>query len=209
MTTTTASDKATQSSVPRGETSHRSAAVVSEVLAPWVFAAAMPPVVGAMTTEPWWHGFLIGLLVTTLTAVIPYGVIQVRVRSGQYSDRHLVRREDRPKFLGMVVGLTVLALVLVRVLDGSWVLQGFVVLVLVTAALGAVVSRWWKISMHTLVMSASLVTLISLDERLVPLTALLPLVIWARLRLRVHSPAQLLAGTAAGTALGLTAMLLT
>ena len=209
MTTTTTSRHATKSTGPRSGTSYRAAAVASEILAPWIFAAVMPPIVGALTTDPWWHGLLIGLMVTTLTAVIPYGVIQVRVRSGQYSDRHLVRREDRPKFLTLVVGLTVLALVLVRVLDGSWVLQVFVVLVLVIAALGALVSRWWKISMHTLVMAASLATLISLDERFTPLTALLPLVIWARLRLRVHSPAQLLTGTAAGTVLGIAAMLLT
>jgi len=205
--TTTASDDTKETHKPQCGTSHQAAAITSEVLAPWIFAGVMPPVVGAMTSEPWWHGLLIGLLVTTLTAVVPYVVIHLRVRSGSYSDRHLVRRQDRPKFLAMVVGLTILALSLTHLLDGSRPVQVFVMLVLVTAAVGAVVSRWWKISMHTLVMTASLVVLIALERGLTPLAALLPLVVWARLRLGVHTLPQLLTGVAVGAALGSVALL--
>ena len=182
--------------------SHRAAVVVSEVLAPWTCAALMPPLIATMTSTPWWHGLLIGLMVTTLTALIPHALLTVRVRRGRYSDRHLSHCEDRPRFLALVVALALLSLLLAHVFGGSRAAQVFIALMLVSAAVGAVISRWWKISVHALVLAASLAVLIVLAPVLVPLSILLPVVIWARLRLGAHTTAQLIFGGLLGASMG-------
>ena len=184
----------------------RVAEVVSEVFAPWVCAAVMPPLVGAMTAAPWWRGALHGLLVTVLSAGVPYAVVARGVRTGRYEDHHVSRREDRPRLLLLVVGCVVASLLLVRLLGATASTQVFTGLMLVSVAVGAVVSRWWKISMHALVLAASVTVLVALEARLLPLVAVVPLVGWSRWRLHRHTWGQVVAGTVAGAALAAAAL---
>ncbi|GAA4964443.1 phosphoesterase PA-phosphatase [Kineococcus glutinatus] len=190
-------------------TSLRVARVLSEVLAPWICAAVMPPVVAAMTTTPWWKGALHGLLVTALAAAVPYAVVARQVRTGRLSDRHISRREDRPRLLAMAVGCVLVALLVVRLLGASTSMQVFVLLMLASVGVGAVISRVWKVSMHALVLAASVTVLVGLRPALAPLAVLVPLVGWARWRETHHSPSQVVTGAALGLALAAGALAFT
>lgn len=186
----------------------RWAAVVSEVLAPWILAAVMPVLVAGLTTTPAWHGVLTGLVVTVVCAVVPYTVVAVGVRRGRYEDHHVRRREDRPKLMAMVAGLTVLAaglLVLLGASRASLVLLG---LMTSCALVGFAVSRFWKISLHSMVVTASAVVVVGLFPRWFPVLLAVPLVALARVRLRAHTPAQVLAGSAVGAVLAAAAVAL-
>ncbi|NAZ85849.1 phosphatidic acid phosphatase [Kineococcus indalonis] len=184
----------------------RAAEIASEVFAPWICAAVMPPLVGAMTTVPWWRGALHGLLVTVLSAGIPYAVVARGVHTGRYDDHHVSRREDRPRLLLMTVGCVVVSLLLVRLLGATTATQVFTALMLTSVAVGAVISHWWKISLHALVLAASVTVLVALEGKLLPLAALVPVVGWSRWRLQRHSWGQVVAGSVAGVALAAAAL---
>lgn len=179
----------------------RWAHVTSEVLAPWWLAAVMPVLVSTLTTTPPWRGALSGLLVTVLCAVVPVAVVLVGVRRGRYASLHVPRREDRPPLLAMVAALTALAAVLLVLLDGATSSLVFLGLMAACAVVGVVVSRSWKISLHAMVAAASAVVLVGLVPATAPALLAVPLVAAARVRLGVHTVAQVVVGAAVGVVL--------
>lgn len=186
----------------------RWAHLVSELLAPWVLAALMPVLVSALTTVPRWRGVLLGLLVTVLCAAVPYAVVAAGVRRGRYESHHVRRREDRPALLAMVAGFTLLTAVLLLLLDASAGALVFLGLMTACVVVGFAVSRFWKISLHALVVAASAVSLTGLVPQAWPVLLTVPLVCAARVRLSAHTLAQVLAGAGAGTVLALLALVL-
>jgi membrane-associated phospholipid phosphatase len=65
-----------------------------------------------------------------------------------------------------------------------------------------IINNYWKISLHTAFVSAAALMLTeTFGARLAWLFLLLPLVGWARLELRLHTPAQLIAGAALAAAI--------
>ena len=57
------------------------------------------------------------------------------------------------------------------------------------------ITRYWKISTHALGITAPLVALIAIfGSRPLPFLVLIPIVCWARVYLRAHTPAQVIAG---------------
>ncbi|NAZ82782.1 hypothetical protein GTR02_13235 [Kineococcus sp. R8] len=104
-----------------------------------------------------------------------------------------------------MTALVMLAWFLTWLFGGSTSSMIFLAAMVVMAVTAAVVSRWWKISMHSMVVSGSVVLLALLDVRLAPLLALVPLACWARWAVAAHTPAQLLAGALIGAGLGVAA----
>lgn len=186
----------------------RWARLASELLAPWVLAAVMPVLVSALTTRPAWRGALLGLLVTTTCAVVPYAVVAVGVRRGRYESHHVRRREDRPPLLAMVTGLTVLTAALLVALGATAASLVFLGLMTACVGVGLVVSRFWKISLHAMVVTASAVVLVGLQPWAFPVLVAVGWVGAARVRLGAHTWAQVVAGTLAGAVLAGTALLL-
>ncbi|AEV88564.1 hypothetical protein ACWT_7554 [Actinoplanes sp. SE50] len=177
----------------------RVARIVSEVLAPAVLVAALLMVVGWHAGQTpgvsrWW-----GLPGAIFAAVIPLGYVLHGVRTGRLTDHHIPDRADRrvPLLFGIVslgVGLIVLVLlgapreVLALLMAGA---AGLVVFALVT--------HWWKMSIHAGVAAGALATLTAVYGPVVLAGA--PLVLlggWARVRLAAHTPAQVMVGALAG-----------
>lgn len=185
----------------RRDTGPRWAHLVSEVLAPWVLAAVMPVLVSTLTTHPRWRGAVLGLVVTTSCAVLPYCVVAIGVRRGRYESHHVRRREDRPPLLAMAAGCTLLTFVVLHALDASRAALVFLGLMTACVVSGFVVSRFWKISLHALIATASAVVLTGLVPVTFPALLVVPLVALARVRLGAHTPAQVVAGSAVGAVL--------
>lgn len=62
-----------------------------------------------------------------------------------------------------------------------------------------IITRYWKISMHALGVTAPLVIFFYLyGDRPLPFVVLVPLVGWSRVFLRAHTPLQVIAGSALG-----------
>ncbi|WP_432513206.1 phosphatase PAP2 family protein [Kineococcus sp. SYSU DK001] len=193
---------------PAGAGTPRWAHLAGELLAPWVLAAVMPPLVCALTTVPAWRGALHGLAVTVLCAVVPHAVVARGVRRGRYASMHVPRRQDRPPLLAMVVGLTVLTGALLRALGAPTAPLVLLGLMTGCAAVGLLVSKSWKISLHALTVAASAVVLTGLAPAAAPALLAVPWVAAARVRVGAHTPAQVVAGALVGAVLAVGALAL-
>lgn len=154
-----------------------------------------------------WHsdrfaGIGWGVFAAFFCAVLPMVFIKRGVKRGKYSDRHVGSRRQR---------FVVLPLILVSVAVGLGVMVAagapretvaLVVTMMVTLLALIAVTFLWKISVHQAVCAGS-VTMIAVAYGAVALVgfAVVALVGWSRVRLRDHTPAQVVAGTVLGAAL--------
>jgi len=66
------------------------------------------------------------------------------------------------------------------------------------------VNRHWKISIHAAgVGGTACILLLSIGEQAAPFFVALPIIAWARLHVRAHTPAQVVAGSALGVGVSL------
>jgi membrane-associated phospholipid phosphatase len=79
---------------------------------------------------------------------------------------------------------------------------GAISLLLVTLIIYTVRPRW-KISGHTTALMGVWVALLLVDLIFLPLGVLSPLVIWSRLKLKAHTPVQIIAGAMVGSSVPL------
>lgn len=178
----------------------RAARLLSEIFAPAVLVAALMLIIGWHAGDTpgvsrWW-----GLPGALFAAGIPLAYILRGVRQGRLTSHHIPEREARriPMLVGLgcvLTGLAALALlgaprdVIALLAAGGTGLAIF-----------AVVTHWWKMSIHAGVAAGTATTLAAIYGPLT-LTVAVPLVVlscWSRVRLSAHTLAQVLAGAAVG-----------
>ncbi|MBF5083092.1 phosphoesterase PA-phosphatase [Quadrisphaera sp. INWT6] len=179
----------------------RLARVFTELLAPSVVGVVCPVAVGALSDSNAWRGAVLGLLGAVFAIGLPYAYIAYLIRTGGATDRHVSRREDRPKvliavLLCLAVGISVLVFLGAPPLL-VWLLVGEVLLVLACL----VISKFWKISMHSAVAAGTVAALVVVLGPWALLAGLaVVLVSWGRIVLRDHTPAQVTVGAGLGAA---------
>ena len=144
-----------------------------------------------------------------LVAVVPALVLAAMVRRGAVATME-VREQGRrtvPYLVGGACTL-LLGLVLLGVLPGGQRLAAASALwQAVTTAVLLLINRRWKISVHLVAVAGTFATLAWArsaahlpipDGWLVGAALAVPLVAWARLQLRAHTPGEVLAGTVVG-----------
>lgn len=170
------------------------AKVISGVTSPFIII----PIVAAIITATfytrvddflYWYGiFLIPVLLPLLYVL--YGVKQ-----GTITDLHVADREQRKvPFMLAVIG-AVIMLFLYWWLDVFVMLQYMAVALLVSGIIFIVITRVWKISIHTATYTSSVLLMTYLlDPRFLWMLLALPIIIWARLQRKRHTLMQALAG---------------
>ncbi len=157
-----------------------------------------------------WKGVGWALVALLILTGIPFAYIWVGVRKGWVSDWELSRRSDRPRFILVSLSSDILALVVLCSVGAPRLVW---LLALIYATLGVVmftVSNFWKISLHMVGVSGFATLLVLVFGPIAGWTYLfLPLVAWARLYRKKHTPAQLLAGAAGGVFITLSVFYLT
>jgi len=164
-----------------------------------------PPVLGALgilitaqslgTLHAWtWSIFF------AVTAVgIPVLYIVWQLHQGNITDFHLRIREERFKPMLVLVACLLIAI-------GSMITGNAPRALILTAVWGTslslfllIITLFWKISGHSTAATSFAVFIYALHGAiLTPIFFLVPLVGWARLRIRRHTSAQVLAGTLTG-----------
>jgi len=164
----------------------------SSVLSLFIF-----PVIGWKIAG--WSGVAWALLALFILTGIPLAYILIGMRMGWVSDLELSHREERPRFIVVSVSSDILAL-LILYLGGAphtiWQLA------LVYACLGITmftISNFWKISLHMVSVGGFATLLVYVfGPSYWWFYLALPLVAWARLYRKKHTPAQLIAGAVGG-----------
>jgi hypothetical protein len=143
------------------------------------------------------HAALMLLIVTG----IPLLYLRIGRKRGWVGDMEMTRRSERPRFILVSLGSDVFALMVLWAGHGPQLLFVIVLTYLCLAIVMLTISSFWKISMHMAgVGGFSTALLFVFGLPALPAFLSLPLVAWARLHRRKHTPAQLAAGAVAGAA---------
>jgi membrane-associated phospholipid phosphatase len=135
------------------------------------------------------------LILITVSILPVYLILFYMVRKGKIDNIFTVVREQRT-MIYMVGGICAVAACLVLILlEAPPELVAAAVAGLSAAVIYLCVNLWWKISLHTAFVSASVVLLVILYGWVAMASiVLLPLMFWSRVELKRHSPSQVVAG---------------
>jgi hypothetical protein len=170
---------------------------ISTVSSPTLLLAVLYPVVGALAAGP--AGIAWSVVGMVFTVAIPAFIVDRGVRSGRYTDHHLREREQRAVPLGLAAASVAVGVVVLAVLGAPAAIVALQVAVLATMAVATGITLVWKVSFHVAVVAAAATALTLLGGGWWALSWLaVPVVAWARLVLRAHDLAQVLAGLVVG-----------
>lgn len=151
----------------------------------------------------WIGGGVSGMGWAAMTLVIVTGIplayLWIGRKRGWVGDMEMTRRSDRPRFILVSLSSDVFALLVLWAAQGPHLLTVIVLTYFCLAVTMLTISSFWKISLHMAGVggfSTALLFVFGLPALLAFLS--LPLVAWARLHRRKHTPAQLAAGAIAG-----------
>jgi len=139
------------------------------------------------------------ILILIIVTGIPLAYLVIGLRYGWVSDMEMTQRSERPRFILISLSSDVLALLVLLFLHGPHLLSVIVLTYFCLAITMLTISRFWKISLHMAGVggfSTALLYVFGIPMLWVFLS--LPLVAWARLHRRKHTPAQLVIGAIAG-----------
>ncbi|WP_104179734.1 phosphatase PAP2 family protein [Arthrobacter sp. B0490] len=190
------------SSMRRLQGTDRLAAAVSEVFAPAVLVSLFL-VVAAFYAAPWPGSLLLAAVAVCFTTALPLLGVIALVRRGRLVDHHISDRRQRGPVLAATLGSIGAGLALLILLDAPPVLLGAVLCTVAGVVLVLVVNLWWKLSAHSAVAVFVAVGTVGLFGPWASPLLLVPAVVgWSRVRLRAHTPAQVVAGYAVGAVIG-------
>lgn len=176
------------------------ARVVSDVVSPpVVWAVTVLPVAFAYSATA---GQALGwaFIYSLFICLLPLAFIGLMVWWGKIGDMHMKERRDRLYPFLVSILCTLLACILLYKLDAPRVLPLLALISLINISLIALITIMWQISMHAMSITSATIA-VGLFFSVGSAMLLVPLVVLvgaARLRLKRHTPAQILAGTLVG-----------
>ncbi len=177
------------------------ARAVSNILSPPVVWAVLAfPIAYHHAESGGGRALLSALVYGALVCWLPVMYIAWNVRRGHISDLHMRVRRERIRPLIVTIVCTGLALFALILTGAPPLMPLFALFTLLQIALLTLITIVWQISFHTMSISGAVIAAGALYGA-APAVALAPLVILvggARLKLRRHTMAQLIAGALVG-----------
>ena len=185
---------ATADPPPVEDTASRLALLLSVVFSPFICVPLFILVLVDATARSRSEFYFLSVLCIALSIGLPLAYIAVNVRRGKISDIHVSQLDQRQgPFRAGQVGLSLLALALWRC-QAPCQLTHYVLSLLVQAALFQVISRRWKISLHTGVLGACLAGCVAIANWSTLCLLWLGPLCWARATRKRHLWSQAAAG---------------
>ena len=129
-----------------------------------------------------------------LLVVVPFVYLFIALKMHWVDKWDLPKREERRPMLAILFVASVISLYTVNQFGNKLILDLYILL-LAIGFVTSLITIFWKISIHMILDTTFLLILNLLyGWHLWPLFLLIPLVAWARLRLKRHTPTQLVAG---------------
>lgn len=181
----------------------RAARLLTELLAPSVVVTLLPLAVAWAATRAVLPTVGWGVLVALTSSILPMAVIIWGARSGRWDSHHVRNREGRlVPFLVLIV-LSLVGLGLLLALGAPWPVIALDVIMLATLFVTGAITVRWKVSMHAAVCAGAAVVLVVTYGPAWWLSLLLVAgVAWSRVRVRDHTPAQVVVGSVLGAVVG-------
>ncbi|MEU9045555.1 MULTISPECIES: hypothetical protein [unclassified Kitasatospora] len=146
-----------------------------------------------------WPGLGWAAFAALFAAVIPTLFIRRGIRKGTVEDRHVGHRQRRLTVLPFIMGSVLTSFAVMIRLDAPSDLTAMVLAMFASLIPILVITVWWKVSVHTAVLSGAVVCLgIALGPLWLLLYPLVAVVGWSRVVLRDHTTAQTVVGAVVG-----------
>jgi len=167
---------------------------VSILLGPEVLSTVLLVETGMVSGSPW-----LGAFAALFVVVIPTAALSLAARRGVIGDREASQRTERfGVFLGISVSIA-MGVAALLVFRAPAALTWLLVAAIAGLALAAVLNTLLKLSIHLAVATfVALSQLVILGAPWLAALVALPLLGWSRVRLKAHTPVQVLVGAVAG-----------
>lgn len=182
------------------ETRKRIANLISNILNPFLVSLILILLLSFKATSNVLDALKWALVLTAFSVVPVYLAIIYLVRSGRLDNVFTNVRRQRTKIYLLAGGWAAAGCVVLLYLKAPPRLMATSVAGLSTAIIFMCINLWWKISLHTAFIAASVTLLVILYGWVaVVAIVLIPLMFWARMELKRHSLAQVVAGALLST----------
>jgi membrane-associated phospholipid phosphatase len=135
-------------------------------------------------------------LISVVLSVVPvFAFVVYLVYNNELDSIFISPRHQRNRIYLLAIGCAIVGCTVLIILGAPKLLIATFVSGLAAIVIFMAINLSWKISLHTAFITASVIILIIVYGAIVALTALLvPLVGWARIEIKLHSPAQVATG---------------
>lgn len=177
----------------------RLARLVTEVLAPTPVGVGALAVVVLRSTRTLAEAAKWAGLSVLFVAIIPFGYLIAQVARGRITDIHVRRREQRGAVFLVTLLSWLIGISLLYLLGSPHAIVALILIGVVALIIFGAITRRFKISLHVGVLTGLVTVFVLLFGRgALALVPLIPLVMWARVALRVHTLAQVTLGALFG-----------
>jgi membrane-associated phospholipid phosphatase len=176
------------------------ARILSTIFNPFLTALALFIIlahVSATSTEDFWR---LLFLSTAFTSIGPMLYVFWLYSTGRISDLDMSVRHEREMVFSAFVVFYLLGAAALWLAHAPRLLIAAMLGYFASTFIVGYITRYWKISTHAIGITAPLVALSLLYGRQpLPFLVLIPMVCWARVYVKAHTPAQVIAGAALAT----------
>ncbi len=177
----------------------RLARAISVILHPFIMAIFMfiyLPGKAGMKGGQYWGSIGFFLLFSFIT---PYFYLRYQQHQGSIAELDIRDRGQRQEHYGRFLVIYLLQFLLTLIFFESLLLRVYAAALFLNTAIYANINRFWKISIHGAGLGGPTGILIFLEGfHFWPITLTVLPLLWSRVRLRYHTPLQVLAGAALG-----------
>jgi len=173
----------------------RIANLTSNILSPFLVSLVVILLLSFASTSSTLDGLKWALISIALSILPVFLVILYLVRNGRLDAVFINVRGQRTKIYLLAAVCAVMGCVILTYLRAPSILVAAFIAGLSAIVIFMFVNLWWKISLHTAFVAASVTVLVMLYGWIAVVTiALVPLMAWARIELKYHSLAQVTTG---------------
>jgi len=191
--------------------SHRAARIISRFLSPHYVFGPLLLILGLCDPISWKQGVLWSVGIGVPAIAGPLLIFSRQLRRGKITDWHVSRREERLQPVLVIVSFVaaITPLVLLLAFHGPEILVVTFTSALALVTFNLLITMKWKISQHVSTIAAcTLLVTAALGPMAAPLLLLIPLVAWARVKVKAHTVMQTIAGGLTGVIIPLTTLYL-
>ena len=178
-----------------GNKLNRVAILISHLLNPALVAFAVFGVGGWLLGGNW----VAALIGVGFYAVLPGLALLLLLRLGYIGELYPPEQRQRARLLLLGALSYLLGFIGLGLIGAPGFMLGGGLAYFINALLVWQINKYWKISIHSVAVSGGvLIILVAAGNHAWPLVLAWPLVAWARLHIKVHTPAQVVAGALLG-----------